>query len=186
MGFNYAKKRLSLYGELSSTAMGHKTVYDGGLSDVYPYPLLGPLPSGQNITIENKITLRMLSFGIKTELKVNKFFNVEFTPMYCVVPKKETKLHFFYREFDFTIKGKDGELAGGGDTYYDTNNKGIINLRGGINCNLTNKFKLHLLYFKTLNGVSKYSKSAPFQYKLRYQGLNVQLSYNFLNLDKDD
>ena len=165
--------------------LGHKTFYDGGKSENYPYPLGIPFPPGQQLTIQNSVALHLLSLGIKTEYRINKNFNVELNTNYCFQPKQNGNP---FRSIFSTVISSPTIQQGADNLYYaDVNPDGIINTMTGINCNLSNKFKIHFLYLRTINGVHKYLKDIiPFKYRLQYAGIALQLSYNFLDPHKGD
>ena len=178
------KKKFSFYGTIGKTTFGHKTFYDGGKSEDYPYPVLKQLQPGQLLTIQNTITLHLLSLGIKTEYRVNRNFNLELNVNYVFIPKQNSKK---FRTVFATTFSSPTDRQGGGDLYYtDVNPDGIINGMTGINVNLSNNFKIHLLYLRTINGVNKYNEFMPFKYRQQYRGIALQLSYNFLKPDKGD
>lgn len=177
------KKKFSFYGTIGKNVLGHKTFYDGGKSENYPYPLMLPFPPGQQLTIQNTVALHLLSLGIKTEYRINKNFNVELNTNYCFKPKQNANI--FRSVFSTTISSPTIQQGVNNLYYTDVNTDGIINTMTGINCNLSNKFKLHFLYLRTINGVNKFFKDViPFKYRLQYQGISIQLSYNFLNRNK--
>jgi hypothetical protein len=178
------KKKFSFYGTIGKTTLGHKTFYEGGKSEDYPYPVLKQLQPGQQLTIQNTVTLHLLSVGIKTEYRVNRNFNIELNVNYGFTPKQNSTT---FRTVFATTFSSPTDRQGGSELYYtDVNPDGIINGMGGINCNLSNHFKLHLLYLKTINGVNKFKEFMPFRYRQQYQGIAIQLSYNFFNPNKND
>lgn len=177
-------KRISFSGTLSKTVVGHKTFYDGGKSDAYPFVLMRPFEPGQDLEIKNTITLSLLTTGIKAEYQINSHFNVELNVNYSFLPKRGG--HVFKSSFSKTISSIT-RVQGAKDLYYtDINPDGIVSGMAGINCNLTKNFKIHFLYLRTINGINKYKEFMPFKYRQQYRGIVLQLSYNFLNTNKND
>ena len=180
------KKRVSVYGTLEKTTFVHKTFSNLGLSDNYPYPLWSSFARGEDLFANNKIIIGCIALGVKGEVNVNKFLNTELGLIYCKGNKSNGKL--IGNRYSTTITSK---ILGPEETdfgmYYDNvNPNGFLLAKAGINCKLSYRLKLHLLFSRTISEILKYKDAVPYRYKQNYQGLSIQISYNFFDLNKKD
>jgi hypothetical protein len=182
-----SKKRFSIYGTLEKTTFAHKTFSNLGLRDNYPYPLWSSFARGQDLFANNKIIIGCIAIGLKGEVKVNKFLNTELGLIYCKGNKSNGKLKGNRYSTTITSKIIGPEETDFGIYYDNVNPKGFFQAKAGINCKLSNKFKLHLLFTRTISEILKYIQGiqgVPYRYRQNYQGLTIQLSYNFFELNK--
>jgi hypothetical protein len=175
------KKRFNFYVTAGITAMGYHSFYDAGLSDVYPYIEFRPLPSGRQLYMYKDVSLHFFTLGLKGEFRVNKNINVEITPSYCLKSGAQNK--FIFTKYNYTTSWNTA-WVGGEHVYPDVNSNGIINVHAGFNLNVTDNLKFHLLYMQNITGASDGDKDDTFRFRYRYNGISLQLSYNFLNPDK--
>jgi hypothetical protein len=177
-------KRFSFFGTTGKTVLGHKTYYYGGKSENYPFLLMAPFATGQDLSIENTVTLHLFTAGINTNFKINQFCSFELSANYSFAPKKDARI--FRSSFSKVISSPNFQ-QGAKDLYYiDVNEDGIVHGTVGLNTNLSNKLRLHVLYLRTINGVNKYKEFMPFKYRQQYRGIALQLSYCFFNQNKND
>ncbi len=173
------KKRIFVYGTLEKITFAHKTYSNLGLSDNYPYPLWSSFARGKDLFANNKIIVGCIAIGVKAEVKMNKFLNTELGLIYCKGNASNGKL--IGNRYSTTITSK---ILGPEETdfrlYYDNvNPKGFLMAKAGINCKLSNKIQLHVLFTRTITEILKYKEGAPYRYRQNYQGLALQLSYSF-------
>lgn len=169
------KEKFSLYGSLEKTTFAHNTLYNAGLRENYPYPLFTSYPIGQDLIAKNKIRINSIAVGVKGEVKINKFLNSELNLIYCKIPGPNAQIWGSHYSTAIISRLAEQEEEIDFDLYYaNVNPKGFLLAKAGLNCKLSNKFKLHLLYTRTISEILKYKQGkqgVPYRYRQNYQGL---------------
>lgn len=178
----FSKKKINLYGCAGSQTMGHREFILGGKGDDYLWAPVGTF-TGDTLFISNKIYNYFFYAGIKTEYKLAKNLFAEAQLNYIKNGNNANKtIKTFRSVFDTeVISSHSGTLKKYHVPYTNVNYHGAMQLFIGFNANINSRFKIHLLYMRTLTPHTAFLKSVLPDH---YQGASLQLSYSFLNPNK--
>lgn len=174
--------RFRFYACLGTLTLGHKEYITGGKSDTYVW-WFGSPPPNDTLFIKTKIYNYLFSAGTKLEYHITKNVFAEIQFNYCINGDNSNKeIKTFRSVYDIKASSRRaGTIKGENLPYIDVNHRGFIQGQVGLNTNINSRFKLHLLYLRTLTPHTKYFKGYYHSY---YQGASLQLSYSFLNPNK--
>jgi hypothetical protein len=170
------REKINYYAVIGVGTYGHKEELNGGKVEDYPYAFYRNLPPGDTaIQIINKYRNYFFNVGFKTEIKIYSKIFTEMQANYLVNKNNQDKLVKAFRSvFDYSVLYQDGYAKGKDIPYNDVNYTGILFLQGGINYQVIQRMKLHLLYSISLTPVNKYTHIK----KLYYNGIALQISYS--------
>jgi hypothetical protein len=172
----FDKEKINYFLTAGVATYGHKEILNGGKSEDYPYGFYQNLPPGDTaIKISNNYRNYYFKIGFKIEVQVKSKFFFEIEPGYLLNKNNHDKsVKIFRSVFDPVVSYQGGNEKGKDYAFKDVNYNGILFLQSGINYQIGNQLKLHLLYSVSVTPVNKNTEIK----KMYYRGFGLQLSYS--------